>query len=91
LSDCRKGGTYAVKQNKSFYVDDGFTGTNFNRPGFKKMIEDIEAGYVSTVIVKDMSRLGREYLEVGSYTEKYFPEHDIRFIAINDCAIIGLS
>jgi len=84
LSDCRKGGTYAVKQNKSFYVDDGFTGTNFNRPGFKKMIEDIEAGYVSTVIVKDMSRLGREYLEVGSYTEKYFPEHDIRFIAINN-------
>lgn len=67
-----------------FYVDDGFTGTNFNRPGFQELLEDIETGYVSTVIVKDLSRLGREYLQVGYYTETYFPDHDVRFIAIND-------
>lgn len=67
------------------YVDDGFTGTNFKRPGFQKMIEDIELGYVSTVIVKDMSRLGRDYLQVGYYTDSYFPDMDVRFIAINDC------
>ena len=51
------------------YADDGYTGTNFNRPGFKQMLEDIEAGYVTTVIVKDMSRLGRNYLQVGYYTD----------------------
>ena len=51
--------------NTRFYVDDGYTGTNFNRPGFKQMIEDVELGYISTIIVKDMSRLGREYLGVG--------------------------
>ena len=51
------------------FVDDGYTGTNFNRPGFKQMLEDIEAGYVTTVIVKDMSRLGRNYLQVGYYTD----------------------
>ena len=67
-----------------FYVDDGYTGTNFDRPGFEKMLDDMDMGYISTVIVKDCSRLGREYLQVGYYTEKYFPEHDIRFIAIND-------
>ena len=70
--------------NPKFYVDDGYTGTNFNRPGFKEMIEDIEAGYVTTVIVKDMSRLGRNYLQVGYYTETFFPDHNVRFIAIND-------
>lgn len=58
--------------NTKFYVDDGYTGTNFNRPGFKQMLEDIEAGYVTTVIVKDMSRLGRNYLQVGYYTDVYF-------------------
>lgn len=71
-------------ENTKYYVDDGYTGTNFNRPGFQKMLEDMDAGYVSTVIVKDMSRLGRDYLQVGYYTDSYFPERDIRFIAIND-------
>lgn len=55
--------------NTRFYVDDGYTGTNFNRPSFQKMIEDVEMGYVTAVIVKDMSRLGRDYLGVGYYTE----------------------
>ena len=70
--------------NTRYYVDDGYTGTNFRRPCFQKLLEDIEMGYVSTVIVKDMSRLGRDYLQVGYYTDTYFPEHGIRFIAIND-------
>ena len=70
--------------NTKFYVDDGYTGTNFNRPGFQQMIEDIEAGYVSVVIVKDMSRLGRDYLQVGYYTETFFPDHNIRLISVND-------
>ena len=71
-------------ENSRFYVDDGFTGTNFNRPDFKRMMEDVEAGYISTIIVKDMSRFGRNYVEVGLYTESYFPENNIRFIAITD-------
>ena len=71
--------------NTKFYVDDGYTGTNFNRPGFQQMLEDMEMGYISTVIVKDSSRFGRNYLEVGQYTDYYVPEHNIRFIAINDC------
>ena len=70
--------------NTKHYVDDGYTGTNFNRPGFQQMIEDIEAGYVSVVIVKDMSRLGRDYLQVGYYTETFFPDHNIRLISGND-------
>jgi len=70
--------------NTRFYVDDGYTGTNFNRPGFKKMISDIEAGYITTVIVKDMSRLGRDYLQVGYYTDNFFPTYDVRFIAVHD-------
>jgi site-specific DNA recombinase len=57
----------------------------FNRPGFQQMLEDIEMGYVSTIIVKDMSRLGRDYLQVGYYTDTYFPDRNIRFIAVNDC------
>ena len=72
-------------ENIRNYVDDGYTGTNFNRPGFQKLLEDIDMGYVSVVIVKDMSRLGRDYLQVGYYTDTYFPDRDIRFIAINDC------
>ena len=71
--------------NTKYYVDDGYTGTNFNRPDFQKMLDDMEMGYITTVIVKDMSRLGRDYLQVGYYTDTFFPEHDIRFIAINDC------
>ena len=71
--------------NTRYYIDDGYTGTNFNRPGFLKMMEDIEMGYIQTVIVKDMSRFGRDYLTVGYYTDTYFPEMGIRFIAINDC------
>ena len=70
--------------NTKHYVDDGYTGTNFNRPGFQQMIEDIEAGYVSVVIVKDMSRFGRDYLQVGYYTDNFFPEHHVRLISIND-------
>ena len=70
--------------NPQFYVDDGYSGTNFERPDFKRMIEDIEDGAVRTVIVKDMSRFGREYLKVGMYTEILFPERSIRFIAIKD-------
>lgn len=67
-----------------YYVDDGYTGTNFNRPGFQQLIDDIEIGLVSAVIVKDLSRLGRDYVSVGNYTDSYFPEHNIRFIAVND-------
>ena len=70
--------------NTKFYVDDGYTGTNFNRPGFQAMLEDIELGYVTTVMVKDLSRLGRDYVSVGHYTDNFFPEHNIRFIAVND-------
>ena len=70
--------------NYKIYKDDGYSGTNFKRPGFMEMMADIEAGLVDMVIVKDMSRFGRNYLEVGMYTEIMFPEKDIRFIAIND-------
>lgn len=70
--------------NPQFYVDDGYSGTNFNRPDFKRMIRDIESGRVKTVIVKDMSRLGRDYLKVGYYSEVYFAENDVHFIAVND-------
>lgn len=66
------------------YVDDGFTGTNFERPAFKRMIKDIELGKINCVITKDMSRLGRDYIGIGTYMEKYFPEHNIRYIAVND-------
>ena len=71
--------------NTRYYLDDGYTGTNFNRPGFQKMIEDVEMGYIKTIIVKDMSRFGRDYLTVGYYTDTYLPDLGVRFIAINDC------
>ena len=70
--------------NIEFYVDDGFSGTNFTRPDFQRMMADAEEGKISTVIVKDMSRFGRDYIMVGYYTEIYFSNLDIRFIAIND-------
>lgn len=70
--------------NTKYYVDDGYTGTNFNRPGFQQLIDDIEIGLVSAVMVKDLSRLGRDYVSVGNYTDSYFPEHNVRFIAVND-------
>ena len=71
-------------QNLKHYTDDGFTGTNFNRPGFQEMIADVEAGKIDTIIVKDMSRFGRNYLQVGFYTEMVFPQKNVRFIAINN-------
>ena len=70
--------------NCEFYIDDGFSGTNFNRPDFQRMMADAEEGKISTVIVKDMSRFGRDYIMVGYYTEIYFSNLDIRFIAVND-------
>lgn len=66
------------------YIDDGYSGTNFERPDFKRMICDIENGYVNMVITKDLSRLGRDYITTGQYTEIFFPEHHVRYIAIND-------
>ena len=65
------------------YVDDGYTGTNFDRPGFKRMIEDCRKGIISTIVVKDLSRFGRNYVEVGDYIEQLFPLLGIRFIAVN--------
>ena len=70
--------------NIQHFTDDGYSGTNFNRPGFQSMIAEIEAGHIATVIVKDMSRFGRNYLEVGFYTEIQFPSKSVRFIAINN-------
>lgn len=71
-------------KNPKFYVDDGFTGTNFDRPSFREMSADIDKGLVKTVIVKDLSRFGRNYIEVGSYSEIIYPEAGVRFIAIMD-------
>ena len=70
--------------NIKVLVDDGYTGTNFNRPGVKEGLDLVEQGLVGTWIVKDMSRFGRDYLQVGKYTELVFPSHDVRFIAVND-------
>ena len=66
----------------TFYVDDGYSGTTFERPAFKQMIADVEAGTIRRVIIKDLSRFGRDYLQVGMYTEVLFAQHDIHFIAI---------
>ncbi|XOQ44611.1 MAG: Recombinase [Clostridium sp.] len=70
--------------NTEFFVDDGYSGTNFDRPDWKRLISQVEEGRIGTIIVKDMSRLGRDYLKVGYYTEVLFPGSDIRFIAINN-------
>lgn len=66
------------------YADDGWSGTNFDRPDFQRMIEDIEAGKINCVVTKDLSRLGRNYILTGQYTELYFPSRGVRYIAIND-------
>ena len=71
-------------ENTEFFVDDGFSGTNFDRPDWHRLLDKVNAGSISTIIVKDMSRLGRDYLKVGYYTEIFFPENEIRFIAINN-------
>lgn len=71
-------------QNCEFYVDDGVSGTTFDRPGLNRMLEDVGADLVATVIVKDLSRFGRDYVSVGFYTGRIFPQHDVRFIAINN-------
>ena len=71
-------------RNVKFYVDDGYSGSNFDRPDFQRMIRDIDEGKVSTVIVKDMSRFGRDHILVGYYTKYYFAEADVRFIAVYD-------
>jgi DNA invertase Pin-like site-specific DNA recombinase len=66
------------------YIDDGYSGLNFDRPAFKRLIADIELGKINLVITKDLSRLGRDYLQTGYYTEQYFPLHNVRYIAVND-------
>lgn len=71
-------------RNTRFFVDDGYSGTNFNRPAFQEMISEVEANRVERVITKDLSRLGRNYLETGSYIEVFFPNHHVQYIAIND-------
>lgn len=78
---------YADENNliiNSIYIDDGYTGTNFNRPAFQKLISDINNNKINTVIVKDLSRLGRDYIKTGELIENFFPTHNIRFIAITD-------
>lgn len=79
----------AYAQEKGFtncrhYTDDGYSGGNFDRPGWQQLLADIEAGMVKTVLVKDMSRVGRNYVETGFYTEVYFARMGVRFIAINN-------
>ena len=66
------------------YSDDGWTGTTYNRPDFIRMIEDIKLGKVNMVITKDLSRLGRNYVMTGQYTDFFFPEHGVRYVAVND-------
>ena len=66
------------------YIDDGYSGTNFDRPSFQRMISDIEDGKINCVVTKDLSRLGRNYIMTGQYTEIYFPSKGVRYIAIND-------
>ena len=70
--------------NTAFYVDDGFSGTNFNRPDFMRMMEDVKSGKISTIITKDLSRFSRDYLMTGQYIEMVLPDYDVRYIAIND-------
>ena len=79
--------TYAREHglmNTRFYIDDGWSGANFNRPGFMEMMEGVEDGTIKTVITKDLSRLGRDYLQCGFYTEILFPKKGVRYIAVHD-------
>ena len=77
-----------IKENKlnfvAEYVDDGVSGTSFDRPAFNRMIADNETGKINMVVTKDLSRLGRNYVQSGLYIETYFPEHEVRFVAISD-------
>lgn len=66
------------------YEDPGYTGTNFNRPAFQRMIRDINLGKVNMVVTKDLSRLGRDYIETGEYIEKWFPENNVRYVSVTD-------
>lgn len=66
------------------YADDGYTGTNFQRPAFQRMLRDVESGRIRCVLVKDLSRFGRDYIETGRYLERWLPEHGVRFIAVTD-------
>lgn len=78
---------YAKENNLrvyDIYIDDGYSGTNFDRPDFKRLLNDIELGRVNMVITKDMSRLGRDYIGTGELVEKYFPSHGVRYIAVTD-------
>lgn len=75
------GGAYELID---IYIDQGFTGTNFNRPDFQRMIRDIENGKVNMVVTKDLSRLGRDYIETGEYIEKWFPENNVRYVSVTD-------
>ena len=78
---------YAKENNLrvyDIYIDDGFSGTNFDRPGFIRLIKDIENKKINMVITKDMSRLGRDYIGTGELVEKFFPEHNVRYIAVTD-------
>ena len=69
---------------KDIYIDQGYTGTNFNRPDFQRMIRDIHLGKVNMVVTKDLSRLGRDYIETGEYIEKWFPENNVRYVSVTD-------
>ena len=84
-----KGEEYVQKlgwkyQLKDTYIDQGFTGTNFNRPDFQRMIRDIENGKINMVVTKDLSRLDRDYIETGEYIEKWFPENNVRYVSVTD-------
>lgn len=84
-----KGEEYVQKlgwkyQLKDTYIDQGFTGTNFNRPDFQRMIKDIEKWKINMIVTKDLSRLGRDYIETGEYIEKWFPENNVRYVSVTD-------
>lgn len=69
---------------EDYYIDDGYTGTNFERPDFKRMLQDVVNGKINGIIVKDLSRLGRNYIEVGNFIDEIVPQYGLRFISIND-------